>query len=163
MMIRGWHGVNQQAHLLPRLLLTVQRSPPCTSSRQLTWSPPRLGSKVTCPSSVRLPTRNWPCSTTPPSCQLWFSALLSIFNRRANLDFCIHWSLLNSQHFIGPSLQTKWIIHLVDNCPIWVDSSVQVFPEDSLHLHTSIKLHLCRFKSIKSKGLNSSNQKSSFS
>ena len=156
MMIRGGHDVNQQVFLLPRLLLPVQRSPPCTSS-QLTWSPPRLGSKVTCPSLVRLPTRNWPCSTTPPSCQLWCIALLT------NLDFCIHWSLLNSQHFIGPSLQPKWIIHLVDNCPIWVDSSVQVFPEDSLHLHPSIKLHLCRLKSIKSKGFNSSNQKNSFS
>ena len=32
-----------------------------------TCSPPRLGSKVTWPPSARLPTKNSPCSTTPPS------------------------------------------------------------------------------------------------
>ena len=108
MMVRGWHDVNQQASMLPHLLLTVQRSPPCTSSQQLTWSPPRLGSKVTCPSSVRLPTRNWPCSTSPPSCQLWFIALLSIFNRRVIVQSSLKSLKLSTFHRTLPTNEMNY-------------------------------------------------------
>ena len=54
------------------------------------------------------------------------TALLKITNRWAQQR---HW---------GPR---HWP-YLVDNRPVWVNSSVQVFPEHTFHLHPRLKLHL---------------------